>query len=1022
MRTRGTGAALLGAGLIVALLPLVGGGVADADPLDVVINELMYHPPSDVDGDDYIELHNPTAEPVDAGGWCFTAGITGCLPEGTTIPPAGFLVVAKNPGMASTTYGVAITLGYGGNLSNSGETVTVLDSGGAEVDSVTYSDVPPWPAAPDGSGPSLERRHPSLPSGEVTTWAAAAAASGHSAGAQNSVFGIPVGPPIGDLTLPSPAPAGTPIVVSVLSPAAETVSLEVVVDHEVPTTEPMADDGVGDDVEAGDGRFTATLAGQPAETLLRVRATASAGGADTTLPAADDSQAYRGVVVGAEDGDGLPVMRLFMADGAYEEMVTDHAFDDQTFPAVLAMGGQVFDSATVRVRGGYSRNYPRKSLKVELPAGYELTVPGVLDEPVDELALTGDWYDWSYVRLPPVWDLFHEEGFPENQVFKVRVDLDGSLLGAYTFIETYDGMWRDRNGYDDGAFYEGLTDKKTREDEGTADIEELEAGLTSPDPVVRRATIYDQVDIPSWVNFAALNVLVRRHDWTAENNMIYYRDTEGTGRWSTLPWDLDALTVVCCDGIGDYVHPFEAEEDGHDQDLVVSALMDQPEMRAMFFRRLRDLADEHLATGALEAAVRAEHTAALPDLEASFVVWIDEHQAWIDQLIEGGHAPEGSVPIPPTGADLGAGGPVDAIWQQTANLLEDHVGPGELPPVAGDGSDVVISEVHHVASEGDDHDFLELHNAGGEAVDLSGWTVEGVETELPRGTVLPADGYLVLAADDPTLRADTGGGLFIPAQLGGVLEPGGELLVLRDGDGTEVDRVRYDDGVPWPQLPPDRSLSRIDPSDPETGFAAWAPSTAAGGTPGAANDPSPGTTLPVTFPDVTAGHPFFEEIAWMADQEITTGFADGTFRSAQPVSRQALAAFLHRLAGSPAPAPDAPTFSDVPPAHPFAAAISWLAGTGAALGNADGTFRPARPVSRQALAAFLHRLAGSPAPLPGAPGFSDVGPDHPFRTPIGWLAGSGITEGYADGTFRPAVAVSRQAAAVFLYRRSLLEL
>ena len=38
-----------------------------------------------------------------------------------------------------------------------------------------------------------------------------------------------------------------------------------------------------------------------------------------------------------------------------------------------------------------------------------------------------------------------------------------------------------------------------------------------------------------------------------------------------------------------------------------------------------------------------------------------------------------------------------------------------------------------------------------------------------------------------------------------------------------------------------------------------------------------------------------KEIAWAAGAGITTGFVDGSFRPAAPVSRQAAAAFLSRL-------------------------------------------------------------------------------------------------------------------------------
>jgi hypothetical protein len=168
------------------------------------------------------------------------------------------------------------------------------------------------------------------------------------------------------------------------------------------------------------------------------------------------------------------------------------------------------------------------------------------------------------------------------------------------------------------------------------------------------------------------------------------------------------------------------------------------------------------------------------------------------------------------------------------------------------------------------------------------------------------------------------------------------------------------------------------------------------------------------FADVPASHPFLAEIAWLAGTAVTQGYDDGTFRPAAPVSRQGMAAFLHRLAGAPA-VDSAPSFADVPANHPFREAIGWLAASGVTTGYGDGTFRPAAPVSRQAMAAFLHRLTGASAPG-DPPSFRDVPPSHPFRIEVGWLASSGVTTGYDDGTFRPAAPVSRQAMAAFLHR------
>ena len=59
------------------------------------------------------------------------------------------------------------------------------------------------------------------------------------------------------------------------------------------------------------------------------------------------------------------------------------------------------------------------------------------------------------------------------------------------------------------------------------------------------------------------------------------------------------------------------------------------------------------------------------------------------------------------------------------------------------------------------------------------------------------------------------------------------------------------------------------------------------------------------------------------------------------------------------------SFSDVPPTNPFHDDIGWLADNGISSGYQDGTFQPESPLSRQAAAAMFRRVAGAdPAVAP----------------------------------------------------------
>lgn len=183
----------------------------------------------------------------------------------------------------------------------------------------------------------------------------------------------------------------------------------------------------------------------------------------------------------------------------------------------------------------------------------------------------------------------------------------------------------------------------------------------------------------------------------------------------------------------------------------------------------------------------------------------------------------------------------------------------------------------------------------------------------------------------------------------------------------------------------------------------------------------------VWFRDVQQGAQFDEEILWLATQGISTGWPDGTFRPVQPVNRDAIAAFLYRLAGSPDFTPPATSpFRDVEPTDQFYTEICWLASTGVSTGWPDGTFRPLWSIDRDAMAAFLHRFATfedatstAGFTAPSVSPFTDVSPDQQFYTEMTWLASTGISTGWptrSGAEYRPWSDVNRDAMAAFMYR------
>jgi len=154
--------------------------------LDLVINEIHYHPSDSINDKEFIEIYNPDSTPRNLTEYEFTSGICFEFPEGTTILPGEYIVIAKDTSQY-TGNGYQVFQWTDSKLSNSGEQLVLQNPLHQTLDSVKFSDNIPWPLLADGFGKSLELDYP-VPANNAdsTNWHASAAIGG-SPGAQNSM-------------------------------------------------------------------------------------------------------------------------------------------------------------------------------------------------------------------------------------------------------------------------------------------------------------------------------------------------------------------------------------------------------------------------------------------------------------------------------------------------------------------------------------------------------------------------------------------------------------------------------------------------------------------------------------------------------------------------------------------------------------------------------------------------------------------------------------------------------------------
>ncbi len=107
---------------------------------------------------EFIELKNIGTDSLDVSGYQFTDGVDFVIPMGTILVAGKTLIIANNPAGFAERHGFstdAVVLGgYGGKLSNGGETIQLATHLGQVIQTFTYLD--DWYPAADGTGPSIE--------------------------------------------------------------------------------------------------------------------------------------------------------------------------------------------------------------------------------------------------------------------------------------------------------------------------------------------------------------------------------------------------------------------------------------------------------------------------------------------------------------------------------------------------------------------------------------------------------------------------------------------------------------------------------------------------------------------------------------------------------------------------------------------------------------------------------------------------------------------------------------------------
>ena len=185
----------------------------------------------------------------------------------------------------------------------------------------------------------------------------------------------------------------------------------------------------------------------------------------------------------------------------------------------------------------------------------------------------------------------------------------------------------------------------------------------------------------------------------------------------------------------------------------------------------------------------------------------------------------------------------------------------------------------------------------------------------------------------------------------------------------------------------------------------------------AALNPTPN----VDFLDVSRTDWFYYDVRYVCENGLMNGTSRNRFSPYGTATRGMLVTILYRMENEPRCFGSA-AFSDVKPGAYYEKAVVWASQNNIVSGYTDGTFRPDAPVTREQLASILYRYtlyrgqdvsAGETTSLTG---YGDAQAVSNYALPaMRWACGTGFLQG-ANGKLNPSGLATRAQLAAMLHR------
>lgn len=541
----------------------------------------------------------------------------------------------------------------------------------------------------------------------------------------------------------------------------------------------------------------------------------------------------------------LPVFRLFVSAANLSGMDVQYSGSGLGARCAVFYNDTLYDNVRIDVRGNTTASFKKKSHSLKFNKGYALDYSHDMPK-IRRTSFIAEYPDPSYVRQSMSFWLMRQAGMTSPFHYPAHLRLNGAFYQLAFHSDRISDEMTERFGYDPlgdlykcvGCFrpdfystggFEKIAPDTWEGGVANRDIicsnylnfaKTIQPSVTQPQ---RRINLLDQMDWTTLINYMAVAHLVQESDNVWANFCTYF-DAPNTRRWKAIVYDMNLSWggYYEASAAGEYgaddtrkSHPLYggAVVTGGNYNYLFDAIFADPELRAVYLRRLRTIMDTIYQSNDVPLAERIIET------EISRLSNSMSADALADRAKWG---------WPTTLANWSWNGQQPSIFQGVQLLYDGFLTPHRNHyfgthcvtntaktigygtaynagiPTAQSDNIVIRFGAYEVcpASCNQEQEYLAFSNTNATPVDISGWQLKGgVTYTFPPATVIPAaaspasPGTLILASsfqgfDTRTNSPRRGEGCYVVAGYTGKLSLRGESLSLVNTTGGTVDTLQ----------------------------------------------------------------------------------------------------------------------------------------------------------------------------------------------------------------------------------------